>query len=139
MNLITTALRKITGLIKRGRAAGKRIFMVRGGQGAGKTISFLILIINSCSSNEDREWIILSEELTKMRDSVIKDFLKVIKALGVYHTSRWNKSDLSYTLTANIRSPHVVEPRHPQRTEHPGCNHPELILHERRIGYMLRT
>ena len=97
MNLITTALRKITGLLLRGKKAGKRIFMVRGGQGAGKTISFLILIINSCSSNDDREWIILSEELTKMRDSVIKDFLKITKSLGVWHVSRWNKSDLSFT------------------------------------------
>lgn len=96
MNLVTTALRKITGLIQRGRAVGKRIFIVRGGQGAGKTISFLILIINSCSSNHGREWIILSEELTKMRDSVIKDFLKIMQAVGIYRAYAWNKSDLSY-------------------------------------------
>lgn len=97
MNLVTTALRKITGLILRGRKEGKRIFIVRGGQGAGKTISFLLLIINNASSNEDREWIILSEELTKMRDSVIKDFLKIVKTVGVWHVSRWNKSDLSFS------------------------------------------
>lgn len=97
MNEPTTALRKITGMITKGRAKGKRIFVVRGGQGAGKTISFLMLIINSASSNPDREWIIASEELTKMRDGVIKDFIKVMKGFGVFVEQRWNKSDLTYS------------------------------------------
>lgn len=96
MNEPTTALRKITGMITKGRAKDKRIFVVRGGQGAGKTIAFLILIINSCSSNPDREFIIASEELTKMRDSVIKDFLKVMKDFGIFRQDRWNKSDFTY-------------------------------------------
>lgn len=84
-------------MIQRGRANGKRIFVVRGGQGAGKTFSFLQLIANACSSKPNREAIILSEELTKMRDSVIKDFLTVLKDFGIFNTTRWNKSDLSYT------------------------------------------
>ncbi len=84
-------------MITKGRAKGKRIFVVRGGQGAGKTISFLMLIINSASSNPDREWIIASEELTKMRDGVIKDFIKVMKGFGVFVEQRWNKSDLTYS------------------------------------------
>lgn len=96
MNATTTALRKIAGMIEKGRNAGKRIFVVRGGQGAGKTIAMLMLIINSASSKEDREWIIASEELTKMRDSVIKDFLKVIKAFGIFKPERWNKSEFTY-------------------------------------------
>lgn len=75
----------------------KRIRVIRGGQGAGKTFAILMLIVNSCSSNENREWIIASEELTKMRDSVIKDFLTVIKDYGIFKAERWNKSDFTYT------------------------------------------
>lgn len=86
----TTALRKISGM-------KKRIRMVRGGQGSGKTISFLILIINSASSNEDRNWLIASEELTKMKDSVIADFISVMKKFGIWEESRWNKSELVYS------------------------------------------
>jgi phage terminase large subunit len=87
---VTTALRKISGMKKRIRA-------IRGGQGAGKTFAILILIINSCSSNSDREWVIASEELTKMKDSVIKDFVKVMKSYGIFDESKWNKSEYIYT------------------------------------------
>lgn len=97
MSESTTALRKITGFIQRGRTAGKRIFVIRGGQGAGKTIAILSLIINNASNNSDREWIIISEELTKMKDSVIKDFLKTIKAFNIFKEQRWNKSEYVYT------------------------------------------
>lgn len=78
----TTALRKIAGL-------RKRIRVVRGGQGAGKTISILILLINHASSMPDREILIVSAELTKMRLTVIKDFVKVMKLSGIYDEKRF--------------------------------------------------
>jgi len=74
----TTALRKIAGL-------KKRIKVVRGGQGAGKTISILILLVNHASGVADREILIISSELTKMRLTVIKDFIKVMKLAGIYN------------------------------------------------------
>jgi phage terminase large subunit len=86
----TTALRKIS-------AMKKRIRMVRGGQGAGKTITWLILICNSASSTQDRNWLIASEELTKMKDSVISDFEMVMKGFGIWEDHRWNKSEFVYT------------------------------------------
>lgn len=78
----TTALRKIASL-------NKRIKVIRGSQGAGKTISILILLINHASSNPDREILIISAELTKMRLTVIKDFVKVMKLAGIYDESRF--------------------------------------------------
>lgn len=78
----TTALRKIAGL-------RKRIKVVRGGQGAGKTISILILLINHAASTPDREILIVSSELTKMRLTVIKDFVKVMKLAGIYEERRF--------------------------------------------------
>lgn len=78
----TTALRKISAL-------RKPIRVIRGGQGSAKTISILILLINHAASKPDREIIILSAELTKMRLTVIKDFIKVMKMIGIYEESRF--------------------------------------------------
>jgi len=73
----TTALRKITAL-------RKKIRIIQGGQGAGKTIAILMLLANHASSKPNREIIIASEELTKMRLTVIKDFVKVMKGFGIW-------------------------------------------------------
>jgi len=78
----TTALRKIAGL-------RKRIKVIRGGQGAAKTISILILLINHASGVSDREILILSAELTKMRLTVIKDFVKLMKLSGLWDERRF--------------------------------------------------
>ncbi len=83
----TTALRKIAGL-------RKKIKAIRGGQGSAKTISILILLINHASANSDREILIISSELTKMRLTVIKDFVKVMKLAGIYDESRFIASTL---------------------------------------------
>ena len=78
----TTALRKIATL-------RKPIRVIRGGQGSAKTISILILLINHAAGKPDREILILSAELTKMRLTVIKDFVKVMKIIGIYDESRF--------------------------------------------------
>lgn len=73
----TTALRRISGL-------KKRIWGIQGGQGAGKTFGILILIINHVSSNKNKEVYIVSAELSKMRDTVIKDCLKILQAFNLF-------------------------------------------------------
>lgn len=78
----TTALRKIASL-------RKPIRVVRGGQGSAKTISILILLINHASSKPDKEILIISAELTKMRLTVIKDFVKVMKWCGLWQEDRF--------------------------------------------------
>jgi phage terminase large subunit len=78
----TTALVKIANL-------KKRIRVIRGGQGAGKTISILILLINHAASKPDKEILIISAELTKMRLTVIKDFVKVMKLAGLWNEQRF--------------------------------------------------
>lgn len=78
----TTALRKISAL-------KKRIKVVQGSQGAAKTISILILLINHASSKSNKEILILSAELTKMRLTVIKDFVKIMKEIGIYEDNRF--------------------------------------------------
>lgn len=76
----TTALRKIAAL-------RKKIRVVRGGQGSSKTFSILILLINHAFNKPNREILILSAELTKMRLTVIKDFVKIMREMGVYEDS----------------------------------------------------
>lgn len=78
----TTALRKISAL-------SKKIWVVRGGQGSGKTISILILLINHAARNPNKEILVISEELTKMRLTVIKDFKKVMQAAGIFEEHRF--------------------------------------------------
>lgn len=78
----TTALRKISSL-------KKRIWGIQGGQGAGKTYSILQILINHASSKSNKEIFIASEELSKMRITVIKDFVNIMNAFGIFDRSRW--------------------------------------------------
>ena len=78
----TTALRKISGL-------NKRIWGIQGGQGAGKTFSILQILINHALSHKDKEIYVASDELSKMRITVIKDFIKIMKAFGVFDRDNW--------------------------------------------------
>lgn len=72
----TTALRKISGL-------RKKIWGIQGGQGAGKTYSILLLIINHASSQPNKEIYIASAELSKMRITVIKDAVNILNRLNL--------------------------------------------------------
>lgn len=78
----TTALRKISAL-------KKRIFGIQGGQGAGKTFAILILIINHALRHRNKEIYIASAELSKMRITVIKDFVKIMRLLGRFDKNCW--------------------------------------------------
>lgn len=77
MLITTTALRKISSL-------RKRIKGIQGGQGASKTFSILMLLINHASSNPNKEIFIASDELSKMRITVIKDFKNIMKAFNLF-------------------------------------------------------
>lgn len=78
----TTALRKIAGLTK-------RIWCIQGGQGAGKTFAILMLLVNHACSQAGKEIFVASDELSKMRITVIKDFLKVMMGFGIFDRSKW--------------------------------------------------
>lgn len=69
------------------------VFVIRGGQGASKTISIIELIIQSLLSSE-QEATILSSELSKMKRTVIRDYRKICKDWGVFRTENdWNKTE----------------------------------------------
>jgi len=78
----TTALRKISTL-------RKRIWGVQGGQGAGKTFAIVMILVNHASANPNKEIYIASDELSKMRITVIKDFKKIMVWLGLFERERF--------------------------------------------------
>ena len=77
----TTTLRKISSL-------KKRIKVIQGGQGSAKTYSILLILINHGNGNPDKEIFVVSAELTKMRITVIKDFVNIMKALNLFEETR---------------------------------------------------
>lgn len=86
---VTDTLRKIS-------AMKKRIRVICGSQGASKTFSILMLLINHCSSTPDRKVMVVSEELSKMKPTVIADFIKILKETGIYFDKNWNSSEAIY-------------------------------------------
>jgi phage terminase large subunit len=71
----------------------QRVFVIRGGQGASKTVSILELIIQSLVSSP-KEATILSSELSKMKRTVMRDYKKICKDWGVINNdAEFNRSD----------------------------------------------
>ena len=73
----TTTLSKIAKM-------KKRVRVIAGSQGAGKTFSILLLIINHCAGKPNKRCMIVSQELAKMRTNVIPDFLLLMKSASIY-------------------------------------------------------
>jgi phage terminase large subunit len=73
---VTTALNKICAL-------KKRIWCLQGSQGAAKTYSACMIIVNNLMANPKKECYIVSSELSKMRDTVLKDCINIIDQLGI--------------------------------------------------------
>ena len=93
----TTAYKKIIAATSK----HKRITCVQGGQGAGKTYAILRMLIELCLARSDKKVIVCQAELTKMKLSVIADFVKILKTAGIYEERRWNKSSHTYTFQSD--------------------------------------
>lgn len=78
----TTALKKISGL-------KNRIWGLQGGQGAGKTYSVLQILINHAYANDNKEIFVASNELSKMKITVIKDFVNIMKSFNIFNRNNW--------------------------------------------------
>lgn len=71
----------------------ENVFVIRGGQGASKTVTIIQLIIQSLLSSV-KEATILSSELSKMKRTVIRDYKKICKDWGVLKNDEdFNKSE----------------------------------------------
>lgn len=90
--IITTALKKLLRL-------KKRIKVVRGGTSASKTFSIIPILIDKAIKEPNLEISVVSESIPHLRRGALKDFLKIIMALGRYNDAQFNKSTLKYTFT----------------------------------------
>jgi phage terminase large subunit len=74
----------------------KRIKVIQGGQGAGKTIGILMLLINHAQHKSQAEISVIQGEFSKMKKTVIRDFIKIMVSLKIFDFKAWNKSDSIY-------------------------------------------
>ena len=73
---------------------------MQGGQGAGKTIGIEILLQNHAmhqSKNDPKEITIIQGELSKLKKTAMRDFIKILKSYGLFDSNCWNKTDSIYT------------------------------------------
>lgn len=90
----SNAYHKILNLIKSN--PDEDVFVIRGGQGAGKTVSILELVIQSLLVSE-KEASVLSGELSKMKRTVIRDYKKICKDWGVFENEAdFNRSECKH-------------------------------------------
>lgn len=87
--IVTTALKKLLHL-------KKRIKVVRGGTSASKTFSILPILIDRAIKTPNLEISVVSESIPHLRRGALKDFLKIMMALGRYNDNQFNKSTLKY-------------------------------------------
>ena len=84
----TTAQAKIAKL-------RSRVRVVQGGTSSSKTFSIIPMLIMYCISNPGAEVSIVSESVPHLRRGAIRDFLKIMIAIG-NSLNNWNKSTLIY-------------------------------------------
>lgn len=92
----TTATYKILDMTK-------KVKVVQGGQGAGKTFSMLLVCINLANRYKKRDIVIYGKERSKMNDTVIKDFSNIMDMImqidepTAYDLYKYNKVEKTAT------------------------------------------
>ena len=96
----TTAYWKIEKLIKNGLPKFKedeqKVFVIEGGQGAGKTISILMMLIDFQERTKS-EITICSAQLSKLKDTALNDYLKIRKDWNLFSKKYYNKAESVYS------------------------------------------
>ena len=88
----TTAQAKIAKL-------RKRVRVVRGGTSASKTFTISPFLIDYAVKNPLAEISIVAETVPHLKRGALRDFLKIMDAIGMYEPERFNKSSLIYTFS----------------------------------------
>lgn len=88
----TTATWKINNLLRN----NEPLYIIQGGQGAGKTISILMLIIDALNV-ANIEVTICSAESSKLSDTALRDFNKILDDWGLISNFKINTSEKTYT------------------------------------------
>lgn len=78
----TTSMKKISAL--RGKYR-----VIPGAMGSSKTFSILLILVNHASQKSDKTIIVASKELSKMRLTVIKDFVTIMKYFNRFNPANF--------------------------------------------------
>ena len=92
----TTAVTKILKLTK-------RIRIVCGGTGAGKTIAILMWLIDCAQSHKDLTISVVSESFPHLKRGSIRDFLNIMEEFKRFEETRWNKTDYIYQFSSGSK------------------------------------
>ena len=99
----TTAFWKIHKLFADGLSKfadnEQKVFVVEGGQGAGKTITILMLLIDYMERNTS-ELTICSAQLSKLKDTALNDYIKIRKDWNLFSEKNFNKTESTYSYGA---------------------------------------
>jgi phage terminase large subunit len=90
--IVTTALKKISGMTKRKR-------VLQGGASSSKTFSVIPILIDTAIRNPGREISIVSESVPHLKKGAMKDFKKIMRKLGRWKDASWNTTDSTYTFS----------------------------------------
>src|SRR5690606_17673449 len=82
----------------------KKVFVIQGGQGAGKTVAILMLIADYFFRNKS-EITICSAELTKLKETALNDFHKILIDWNLISIIKYNQVESTFTIGAG----HFVE------------------------------
>lgn len=86
----TIALKKILDL-------KRRLKIIQGGTGAGKTIAILLILIDIAQSRKNKTISVVSESFPHLRRGAIKDFLNIMGEHLYFTDKNWNKTEFTYT------------------------------------------
>lgn len=92
----------------------KKVHVLEGGSGSGKTYSIIYYLIWICQENEyaGLRITIARAKLTWLKASVLEDFLAVLRTLNIFQENDYNKSESIYNLYGNqIRFKGLDEPQ----------------------------
>ena len=91
MIIQTTATNRIANL-------HKRVRVVQGGSSAGKTYAILTILYSLAAdaTNPPYEISVVAESIPHLRRGALKDFLRMLKGIGLYEDAWFNKSLLRY-------------------------------------------
>jgi phage terminase large subunit len=88
-------------------ALNKRIRAVAGGTSASKTISILLILIDKCQAEANKNGQLLvsvvSESLPHLKRGVMRDFINIMEAHGYFKESSWNRTDFTYFFSPNVK------------------------------------